>query len=624
MSARTGRLARLRLPGTGTVGNGSADISTPSVRRYLVETIFGILMLPLTLAPIWWYMSHNPNGYLMWLRGEYAIHAPATPQLNQTDTKLAWAFGKQRAYGVPVLVYHGIGKIVSDVHEQGSGRYVVSRKNFAGQMRALEAAGYQPITPADLSLYLKSGDQSVLPSKPVLVTFDDGRSDAMIQADPILQDTNMKATMFVIGEDAGSQSFYYESWGRLASYASSGRWTLENHTFGLHHIHDFVRFHHPVGALVDPLKGETVAKYTKRVEVDLTADDQAIADHTGQHPIAFAYPFSDWGQYSKPAISSALKHVLHDHFALAFDDAQQSGWRPVLAGDDTMHLHRLEVMNWTAVQFIQRLSAADKLSRTVYGERGLGFATTPVQLASAAQQMQCPAPTGQVVRNIFTHRKLVAFGFDDGPSPFTPQILDLLDQYKAQASFFIFGREAESHTRLLQRMIVSGDEIGVHGWDGTFDRASASDSSIAARFAQSNDAIKSAVSVSPCLDRAAFTNDDARSLRIAGTLGKTVAGWSVDPTDYRSTNPDKIAKQVLDQVYPGAIVVMHDGGNDQRWATVQAFAKILPALQARGYQMVTISRLVRFSQRMETIKQQRAAKTAKKHRVRRKRTAAKK
>ena len=153
-----------------------------------------------------------------------------------------------------MLVYHGIGR---DTTDTADAKYVISRTNFAEQMRALSAAGYHAITTAQLAEYLHSANPSLLPARPVLITFDDGREDAMLQADPILKATGMKATMFVIGADPGKASFYYATWSALSNYASNGRWELANHTDQLHHIEDVNGV--PTSDLVRLDPGETIA-----------------------------------------------------------------------------------------------------------------------------------------------------------------------------------------------------------------------------------------------------------------------------------------------------------------------------------------------------------------------------
>ena len=72
----------------------------------------------------------------------------------------------------------------------------------------------------------------------------------MLQADPILRDTDMRAAVFAIGKEASSSSLFYIGWGGLGSYAASGRWELENHTYGLNRSIDDVKGLLPVSELV--------------------------------------------------------------------------------------------------------------------------------------------------------------------------------------------------------------------------------------------------------------------------------------------------------------------------------------------------------------------------------------
>src|SRR5581483_5550259 len=175
---------------------GAASLSythrlVPPRLRGTFELVLGLLMIPLSLVPIVLYLTKTPEGYLMYLRGRYALAAPATPGLDRADRAYAAAaFRRLPVDGVPVLVYHGIGR----TWETGPDRpFVVSRAHFAAQMRTLQDAGFHAIDSADLVRFIRTGDRSLLPRRPVLITFDDGRTDAMLEATPILRATHLSA-----------------------------------------------------------------------------------------------------------------------------------------------------------------------------------------------------------------------------------------------------------------------------------------------------------------------------------------------------------------------------------------------------------------------------------------------
>ncbi len=488
-----------------------------------------------------------------------------------------------------MLVYHGLGRTTGELVDH---RYVVSREHFAEHMRALSRAGYAPITTGTLARYLASGSPKLLPRKPILITFDDGRSDAMLQADPILRDTNMKATMFVIGEAASGVSFYYESWKALRSYASNGRWELANHTYGLHKSHDDVKGRPPVSALVHPADGEAISSFEARIGADIAGAQAALRERGGVITSAFAYPYGDWGQHARrPGVVDAVQRVLRKRVSIAFDQDGQAGWRFALPGDDPMHVHRLEVQDETGAQLLSRLRAAERSTDTTFLERGLDVPYRPRALAAVARRTTCPPVATSPLRARATAEKVVALTFDDGPSLYTPQILDVLARYGARGTFFVTGAQLAGRERLLWKMVLGGSEIG----NGTWSHAHAADigaGALARELRSTSAAVTAAAKVRPCFSRPPYGQGARRHARVSAEAGMSTALWSVDPRDFASRTPQAVASRVLARVRPGAVVVLHDGGSD-RWVTVQALERVLRGLERRGYSTVTLSELRR-------------------------------
>lgn len=322
-------------------------------RRWLVQTVVGLLALPLSVVPFWLYSTKTDSGYLMYLKARYSLSPPVTGELDAATRRVARVHRRLRPRGVPVLVYHGIGRTPADTGER---RFIVPRRRFADQMLGLREAGYRPITTAALARYLRDGERRHLPEKPVLITFDDGRVDAMLQGDPILRDSGMRATMFVIGRPSDSASPYYEDWGELEDHARSGRWELANHTYDLHHRRG--KGPAAVSALVHRRPDESLRSYVRRVEADLAKADGMLAEHRGEGRDAFAYPFGDWGETAPRATRAALDALLRRRFDIAFDQDMQEDWRPTRQGDDPLHVHRLSVEGWTGAQLLRRLERA--------------------------------------------------------------------------------------------------------------------------------------------------------------------------------------------------------------------------------------------------------------------------
>lgn len=187
----------------------------------------------------------------------------------------------------------------------------------------------------------------------------------------------------------------------------------------------------------------------------------------------------------------------------------------------------------------------------------------------------------------------IALTFDDGPSPWTSQILDLLASHSARATFFVVGEAVEAHGEIVRRAVAEGHEVGNH--TQTHPRASSlDDDQLKRELERANAAIERATGIVPRLVRPPYGDDPERVARVAAALGfEDTVLWSVDPEDWSGIPADEIASLVMEQLAPGAIVLLHDG---VRWSpratcalTVEAVASILAALD--GYEFATVSEL---------------------------------
>ncbi|MCX5892296.1 MAG: polysaccharide deacetylase family protein, partial [Deltaproteobacteria bacterium] len=189
----------------------------------------------------------------------------------------------------------------------------------------------------------------------------------------------------------------------------------------------------------------------------------------------------------------------------------------------------------------------------------------------------------------------VALTFDDGPSPrYTPEILAVLRQYQAHATFFVLGRKVEKYPQLAQARLRAGNEVGHH----TFDHPRLTKTAEAVR---EREVERTAVDLELLGDRTSrwirppfSAYDDRFKDYVAHTHGRLVM-WSIDSGDWKGLNRDTIVNNVVNRVRPGAIIIFHDSdetGKADRSPTVEALKLILPALQAKGYRLVTISQLV--------------------------------
>ena len=194
--------------------------------------------------------------------------------------------------------------------------------------------------------------------------------------------------------------------------------------------------------------------------------------------------------------------------------------------------------------------------------------------------------------------KLVAFTFDDGPSPtITPQILDLLERYDSRATFFVLGNMVSGKDYIFDRMISLGCEIGNHS-NSHRDFEELEEDEIKADFEASQRIIRSVSGVEPELFRVPYGD---RTPKILSSIDAPLVYWSIDTLDWdKKDKPDvvrteeqrnadikKIYDGVINYVQPGDIVLMHD----LYQITVDAFEDIIETLTQDGWKLVTVSEL---------------------------------
>jgi Polysaccharide deacetylase len=196
---------------------------------------------------------------------------------------------------VPVLVYHGI-----DIVPRLGSPYSITQAEFARQMAMLAGDGFHAISIAQYARFA-AGDVAGLPDRPILITFDDGRLDSYQGADAILARYGMRATMFVITANADAPKPAYLSWPELQAMAAGGRWDLQEHAHAGHVLIPTGpgRGSGPYYANLLYRNGtrERFSAFKRRVSSDILTGRRLLALHIpGFDPLAFAVPYSDYGQ----------------------------------------------------------------------------------------------------------------------------------------------------------------------------------------------------------------------------------------------------------------------------------------------------------------------------------------
>ncbi len=185
------------------------------------------------------------------------------------------------------------------------------------------------------------------------------------------------------------------------------------------------------------------------------------------------------------------------------------------------------------------------------------------------------------------NRKLVAITFDDGPGKHTKKLLSILKQYKAKATFFLLGIEAQKYPELIKMIYNQGHEIGNHSYSHK-NFATINKKEIIAQIRVTNDIIKSAVPKAKITSfRPPYGSYNKQILKIIEQEKLANILWSVDIKDWQNRFNKNICDQTITNTKPGAIILMHDIYQ----TSVEAVPCIMEKLVKQGYDFVTISEL---------------------------------
>jgi peptidoglycan-N-acetylglucosamine deacetylase len=187
------------------------------------------------------------------------------------------------------------------------------------------------------------------------------------------------------------------------------------------------------------------------------------------------------------------------------------------------------------------------------------------------------------------HRE-VALTFDDGPGPYTPEIVSLLERANVPATFFEVGVLERYFHAATSEIVARGYPIGDH----TLSHAPMSKLSAAAQqsqLLQQTSLVGDYGAPFPRLFRPPYGLWNATTLKLLHRYRMLMVLWTVDTSDYREPGTEAIVDSAVAGARPGAIILLHDAGGN-RSETVAALPEIIHALKARGYRLVTIPRLL--------------------------------
>jgi peptidoglycan-N-acetylglucosamine deacetylase len=189
------------------------------------------------------------------------------------------------------------------------------------------------------------------------------------------------------------------------------------------------------------------------------------------------------------------------------------------------------------------------------------------------------------------HGRDIALTFDDGPGPYTPEVLNVLEHFHVRATFFEIGEMLRYFSASTLREIRDGDVIGDH----TETHPELATLSAHEQYEQLFEQIARIELLGgprPMLFRPPYGSFNATTMRQLHKLHLLMILWSVDTGDYLQPGVPVIVERALAGAHPGAIILMHDAGGT-RTQTIAALPMIIAKLRARGFDLVTVPELLR-------------------------------
>lgn len=200
---------------------------------------------------------------------------------------------------------------------------------------------------------------------------------------------------------------------------------------------------------------------------------------------------------------------------------------------------------------------------------------------------------GTIVPRVETPQKVVALTFDDGPQPgFTEEIITILDEVDARATFFVTGAELEQHPAEAQRLVAAGHALGNHSY--SHQRMILVSPSFVRREIEQTDRLIRSAGYTGRID---FRPPYGKKLVVLpfylAQHDRTTIMVDVEPDSYDEIGQDaeKIADHVLTNTRPGSIILLHVM-NRSRGPSMAAVRPIVTRLKQQGYRFVTVPELL--------------------------------
>jgi peptidoglycan/xylan/chitin deacetylase (PgdA/CDA1 family) len=247
---------------------------------------------------------------------------------------------------------------------------------------------------------------------------------------------------------------------------------------------------------------------------------------------------------------------------------------------------------WILRRWIVALRRPEPLTRRVR-ETGFLVLLIGVILFLTTHLLPCFSLFHPILCRAEGSEKILALSFDDGPNePYTSQILDILKQEGIPATFFLVGENVSRYPEVVRRIQAEGHQIGNHSFTHTPVIFMSPD--------EIRDEIQKWESTLPVA-----LNSDGKIFRaprgwkspflnqVLADKGYRLIGWTRGVWDTDQPGSEVLFQRLTQDIGPGEIILLHDGGNNlagvDRSDLVAVLPRVLQHYRAQGFRFVKIS-----------------------------------
>ena len=217
-----------------------------------------------------------------------------------------------------------------------------------------------------------------------------------------------------------------------------------------------------------------------------------------------------------------------------------------------------------------------------------GILVTVVAKGESPKEEQPEQNTNAPKSTIDATKPMVALTFDDGPGKYEDRILAAFQKYGGKGTFFFVGNQAEKYPNVVKRVAEAGHEVANHSYKHE-NLPKLSQAGATQSLAKTNEILRRLSGQSVSLVRPPYGATSSSVKAALQNQGQPSILWSIDTLDWKTRNAKSSINIVLQQVKDGDVILMHSIYAQ----SAEAAEALIPALQERGYQLVSVSELAK-------------------------------